>query len=123
MSFRGIQNHNIATKENGDSLQIFNKTDGKILFVKTSLSVVKLLILEMLPNSSKTVYVNHLKGSPYITVEGEFVDGKKIELKGVNFSEKSKREKIGNLKYNILIQKDKVLIEDSDSESKEIISK
>lgn len=111
LSFRGLQNHTVATEENGDSLQIVNKTSSKIRFLKIKYSIVEFLILDFEQYSSQAVFTNHSEGPEYITVEGEFMNGKKIEWKGVNFSEDSKKAKDGLLKYVVTIAENEVLIE------------
>ncbi len=109
-SFRGIQNHEIATEKNGDSLLVNNKSDQKIRFLKIGFSVNKFLILDLEPHSSRTVYVNSLKGPEYIHAEGVFEDGRKIAWRSVNFSEKAKKGKTELFKYCASVENSKVSI-------------
>lgn len=90
LSFRGIQNHEVATDKNGDSLSISNTTDKDIRFLKVVFSVNMFLVLELPAHSSQTVFINHSKAPEYIWATGEFADGEKIKFKGVNFAEKKK---------------------------------
>lgn len=109
LSFRGIQNHEVANDKNGDSLSISNKTDRDIRFLKIYFSVNMFLVLELVPHSSQAVYINNSKGPQYIYAMGEFADGEKIKFKGVNFPEQ-KKGKTELYDYCVSVENNKVLI-------------
>ncbi len=110
LSFRGIQNHEVANDKNGDSLLISNKTDREMRFLRISFSVNMFLVLELAPHSSQTVYVNHSKAPQYIYASSEFADGEKIKFKAVNFPEQAKKGKTGLFKYCASVENNEVSI-------------
>jgi len=110
ISFRGIQNQQIANEQNGDSLVISNNTEREIRFVELAFSVNRFIVINLPPHSSQTIYVNHSKANEYIFAMGEFSDGQKINLKGVNFAEKSKKNINELFKYCASIENNTILI-------------
>ncbi|MCA1622871.1 MAG: hypothetical protein LC768_11365 [Acidobacteria bacterium] len=110
LSFRRIQNHEVANDKNGDSLLISNKTDRDIRFLKIVFSVNMFLVFELAPHSSQTVYINHSKAPEYIYAMGEFTNGEKIRFKGVNFPEQAKKGKTELFKYCASVENNGVSI-------------
>ncbi len=110
LSFRGVQNHEIANDKNGDSLLITNKTERDIRFLNIGFSVNKFLVIELVAGASQRIYINHSKSQRYIYGTGEFADGGEIEFEGVNFPEKSIQGTDALLKYCATVENDKLSI-------------
>ncbi len=110
ITFRGIENHQVANDRNGDSLVISNNTEREIRLLKIDFSINMFLVVNLAPHSHQTVYVNHSKALEWISARGEFSDGQKISFKGVNFTEKSKNNLNELFKYCVSIEEDKFLI-------------
>jgi len=116
----GVQNHDPATAENGDSLTITNRSSKKASYLNVGFGINRFLILDLEPGDSHTVYTNHSMAPEWITGSAVLADGMEVRNSGINFFESAKKNNERLFRYCLTVNDTRLEINSIDVEGENL---